>query len=318
MILLVSGEENFLSFRKLKQIKEKFSSKSLENPNIEELDEKTFNFSELIKLASATPFLSQKRLIILKNVLASKVGEDEEEKIIEYLPKIPESTFVLFYEETDSFVNKKLIKKVISLAQKTWNFKKFRNFELEKWAEKEILKRKSRISKSALPKLISFVGNNLWQLNQEIEKLTAYKNGKIIEEDDVDQLVSVNLNNNVFELIDNIGEKNLKKTLNFLNNLIEQGEEIMYLLRMIVYQVRNLILIKELALKNLTKSEIIKKTGKHPFVVTKSLAQVRNFSSEELEELYNRIFETELKIKTGKIEPKTALNLLATKLCLKQ
>ena len=319
MILLIFGEENFLSLQKLQQVKEKFASKDLENSNINELEAKSFSFMEFSKLASSTPFLAEKRLIILKNILASKINKEDEEKTIEYLPKIPASSVILFYEDSDAFDNKRvLVKKVKSLAKKSWEFKKLTNWEIEKWAKAEIKLQGGTIASPALSKLLAFVGNNLWQIDKEIDKLVTYKNKQTIEEDDVEKLVSANLNTSVFELIDNLGEKNLEKALKFLNNLIEQGEEVLYLLGMVVYQIRNLILIKDLALKNLPKSEIIRITKKHPFVVTKTLSQAKNFSAQELDNIYKKIFATELKIKTGKVEPKTALNLLVTKLCTKQ
>lgn len=319
MILLIFGEENFLSLQKLKNIKEKFASKDLENSNINELEVKSFSFAEFSKLSSSAPFLSEKRLIILKNILTSKINNGDEEKTIEYLSKIPESSVVIFYEDSNSIDNRRLlVKKVKNLAKKSWEFKKLTNQEAENWVKKELASKEGTITSPAFSKLLAFVGNNLWQLDKEIDKLVTYKNKKRIEEDDIEKLVSANLNTSVFELIDNIGEKNLGKSLKFLNNLIEQGEEVLYLLGMVIYQLRNLILIKDLALKNLPKSEIIKITKKHPYVVTKTLSQSKNFSPEELDNIYKRIFETELKIKTGRMEPKTALNLLVTKLCTKQ
>lgn len=317
MILLISGEENFLSSKKLYQIKKKFSLKNLES-NIEEFDEKSFSISEFQKTVNSVPFLSEKKLVIIKNFLNSKIKSEDEEKLIELIPQLPDFTLVVFYEKNDLDGKKKLIKKIKEKTQKHWHFNKQGNYQLEKWTLQEINQRGGSITKSAISKLTAFVGNDLWQLNQEIEKLLNYKNKKNIEESDVEKLISANLNTNIFTLIDSIGEKNLKKTLKFLNSLIKQGEEIVYILGMIVYQTKNLIIIKELALQNLPKSEIIRITKKHPFVVTKSLEQAKNFSREELENIYEKLFETETKIKTGKIEPKTGLNLLVTKLCLKQ
>ncbi len=77
-------------------------------------------------------------------------------------------------------------------------------------------------------------------------------------------------------------------------------------------------MIKDMALKNLPKSEIIRITKKHPYVVTKTLSQTKNFSPKELDKIYKKIFETELRIKSGRMESKTALNLLVTKLCTRQ
>ncbi len=315
MILLITGEENFLSFEKLKQVKEKFAEKNMGESNIDEFDEKSFTISKFQKSILSMPFLSEKRLIIVKNIFSSKMKKEDGEKIIDCLNNIPESTIVVFWEDKEISKKDLLAKKITNLAKKNWDFPKLKPYEIEKWAKEKIDARKTTIEKPALLKLAAD-SDNLWELNQEIEKLTLYKNK--IEEADIELLVSPKLNNNVFELIDSIAEKDLKKTLKFLNNLIEQGEEIIYLLRMVVYQVRNLILIKELALKNLKKGEIIKETGKHPFVVEKTLRQIKNFSQKELETIYNEIFNLEVKIKTGSIEPVTGINLLALQLCLKQ
>jgi len=318
MILLISGEENFLSSKKLFQIKEKFSSKDIENSNLDEFDEKSFSMQDFIKSISSPPFLSDKRLIILKNILNTKLKKEDEKIFIEQVKKIPDFILLVIYEENK--VQGKIFAEIEKISEKNWNYSKLSIPQLEKWADEEFKKNNSEIDKKALSRLVSFVGNDLWQLNQEINKLSTYKNknNDSIQDEDIDRLVSTNINTNIFQLVDGIGEKNIEKTLTFLNNLITKGEEIIYLLRMMVYQLRNLIIIKELVSRNLNKTEIAKITKKHPFVIEKTIKQSRNFSADELEKMYSEIFETELKIKNGKLEPKIASNILATKLCIKK
>jgi len=318
MILLISGEENFLSSKKLFQIKEKFSSKDIENSNLDEFDEKSFSMQDFIKSISSPPFLSDKRLIILKNILNTKLKKEDEKIFIEQVKKIPDFILLVIYEENK--VQGKIFAEIEKISEKNWNYSKLSIPQLEKWADEEFKKNNSEIDKKTLSRLVSFVGNDLWQLNQEINKLSTYKNknNDSIQDEDIDRLVSTNINTNIFQLVDGIGEKNIEKTLTFLNNLITKGEEIIYLLRMMVYQLRNLIIIKELVSRNLNKTEIAKITKKHPFVIEKTIKQSRNFSADELEKMYSEIFETELKIKNGKLEPKIALNILATKLCIKK
>jgi DNA polymerase-3 subunit delta len=48
----------------------------------------------------------------------------------------------------------------------------------------------------------------------------------------------------------------------------------------------------------------------HPFVVEKTLFQARKFQLEELKKIYQKIFQVDLDIKTGKVDPETALDLL--------
>jgi DNA polymerase III delta subunit len=52
----------------------------------------------------------------------------------------------------------------------------------------------------------------------------------------------------------------------------------------------------------------------HPFLVKKSYEQAQKFSLVELKKIYQKIFEVDLGIKTGKIEPETALDLLISRI----
>jgi len=85
-------------------------------------------------------------------------------------------------------------------------------------------------------------------------------------------------------------------------------------LSMIVYQVRNLLVVKELAEKGLMYASIVKKSGLHPFVVKKTFFQCRAFSLEELKNIYRRIFTIDSQIKTGRVEAETALDLLVVRM----
>jgi len=79
---------------------------------------------------------------------------------------------------------------------------------------------------------------------------------------------------------------------------------------MINYQFRNLLLVKDLIEKREPYSAILRKSQLHPFVVRKSLAQARSFSLPELKKIYQKIFQADLSIKTGKTEAKAALDIL--------
>jgi len=50
----------------------------------------------------------------------------------------------------------------------------------------------------------------------------------------------------------------------------------------------------------------------HPFVVQKTTQQVQNFSLDRLKEIYNLLFETDVKVKTGKADGILSLDLLVS------
>ena len=78
---------------------------------------------------------------------------------------------------------------------------------------------------------------------------------------------------------------------------------------MIAYQFRNLLTIKELQ-NTQPYGAIAKKSGLHPFVVQKSYYLCSQFSIEQLKKIYQKIFQVDSDIKTGKIDSELALDLL--------
>lgn len=315
MLLLISGEENFLSQKKLSQIKDKFVSENKGTEEMSEFDEKDFDVSDFSQKVLTVPFFEEKKIILVKNISKAKLSEKDKDRTIETINNIPESSIVIFFEKDKLNQKDKVIKKIASSAKKSWNFEKIETRNIASWVKKEVRARGCEIEDMALSKFVSFVENDLWQINQEVEKLTLYKRNKKITQEDVDKIVSVNISTNIFKLIDFIGERNKNKAISELTKLLDKGEDPIYLLGMIIYQLKNMLIIKEMISKGMPKGEIVKGTKKHPFVVEKTMMQVKNFSPKELENIYNKIFETEMEIKKGKFNPKIKLTVFIAKLC---
>ena len=87
---------------------------------------------------------------------------------------------------------------------------------------------------------------------------------------------------------------------------------------MIVYQFRNLLIVKDFLERGVTSQwDLSKKAGLHPYVAGKTLVQAKNYSIDDLKTIYQMLLEYDLKMKTGQIDPKTGLDLLVVKLCNK-
>jgi DNA polymerase-3 subunit delta len=150
-------------------------------------------------------------------------------------------------------------------------------------------------------------------MENEIKKLVTYKNSITVA--DVKKIVTSEIETNIFNLVDALGQKNLKKALIEVKNMLKKGENEIYILSMIIYQMRNLILVKNILVNNqqpTTNNQqlISRKLALHPFVVKKTLLQVKNFTLEKLKEIYQKLVDFDIAVKTGKIEPGNALNLL--------
>lgn len=323
MILFFFGPDNYRLKQKVKALKEKFISSSLGDTNLAVLDGKTLTYDIFMRQVLALPFLSKKRLVIVENLLISKrkstktsepvKDDDKLEKIIALLKKIPETTVLVFVEEGNPDKRTALYKKLNQKGQ-AQEFELLEEDQLKRWIKKEVESRGGSIEAPAVNLLVEYIGNDLWRLSSELDKLTAYS--KQLTAENIETLVKSKTESDIFKLVDAIGSKNLKSALLELQNLEENGEHDLYILTMIVYQYRNLLTIKDYMERynNSDHWAMSKKLGMHPFVVQKTMYQAKNYSIEDLKENYKKLADFDLAIKTGKIESRTALTLLLAKL----
>jgi len=316
MILFFYGEDTFRLRQKLKALKEKFVTASLGDTNLAVLDGKTITFDEFIRQILAMPFLAKSRLVIVENIMRGKksaVSGDILEKIPEALVKVPKSTVLVFVEEGVPDRRLALFKKLNQPGQ-VQEFKLLEPEPLRRWIKKEVENRGGAIDSAVISKLAEYIGNDLWRMTNEIDKLATY-NLQLTTEN-IELLVNPQVQANIFNLIDQTARKNLSQATKELYKLLTHGEHELYILTMIIYQYRNLLIIKDLMerIKSNNRWTLAKKAGLHPFVVQKSLALMPRYSLEELKQIYGRLLDFDVRIKTGKIEPRVALELLIFKL----
>ena len=271
--------------------------------------------------------LAPKRLVIMKNMILE--GTDgARENMLAFLRDQKwladdKDTVAVFWEADNppaggkkSDVLFKYLFKSASGRSKKQEFEKLTGIKLSQWALRRIKKisESASISRPALEKLLAFAGEDMHFLNNEIEKLAAYADGKMITEENVELLVRANLGSNIFNTIDAIGANNKKEALGLLHRHLEKGDDPFYLLSMFVYQFRNLLKVADFKNQFGADEYAIAREGKmHPFVVKKSLAQIRNFSLagqalDKLKNIYQELGELDTAVKTGKVEIKLALD----------
>jgi len=138
--------------------------------------------------------------------------------------------------------------------------------------------------------------------------MTYRSKERMIKKEDVLLLVKSKIDTNIFKTIDALAEKNKKQALALMYQHLEKGESPLYILSMIKYQFKNLLIVKEQ--ETLDKVPTDKLEDMHPFVFRKAKYQSRRFTLEQLKKFYHKIFKIDLAIKQGKIAPQEGLELL--------
>jgi len=323
MIIFLYGPDTYRSGQKLNSIIEDYKKIQKTGLNFSVIDFEESDFENFRQVAESSSMFKGKKLIVLKNLFSNEnvingflgylkkgnIIKTRDEIIIIYGKDIPYQEF----KENKKELFKKLTKEV-----KSQEFKLLGEIALKGWIKKEFELKNVQIDSAALGKLVFYVGNDLWQMQNEIKKLILFKNGKgMISENEIDLLIKSKIETNIFKTIDAIASGNKRLTFKFLREHERKGESENYILSMILWQFRNLIKVKSQAgtVGGMQIEKTAKKLHLHPYVFEKSLGQSRKFSFGELKKIYQKLLEVDYKIKTGKIEPKAALNLFISEIC---
>ena len=309
MIIFLYGPDTYRSRQKLNDIIENYKKIHKSGLNLVRfnMEENTFeDFKEQIETAS---MFKEKKLIILENTFSS---QDFIEKFLKYKKPFGDN-IVLFFEEGTVDAKKSLFK-FLEKNSKLQGFSLLGGEKLKNWIKKEFQKYESEISPEAVQSLVDFIGHDPWQLFNEIRKLAAYRNGKRIEKGDIELLIKPKVETAIFKTIDAIAGKKKKTALSLIHQHLEKGDSPQYLLSMINFQFRNLLEVKDMMERDRPYYLILKKSNLHPFIVRKSYEQAQKFTIQQLKKIYQRIFQVDSAIKTGKIAPDVALDLLITEI----
>jgi len=301
MIYLFFGEDKYRLKKRVNEILDSHRGNA-GDINISVMDEK-FEFSKIKNEAEALPFLSDKRLLVIKNILRSK-DKTLSENLNKWLGTAPDSTDIVFVED-EAPDQRTSTYKTLAKIGRIETFAELKSVEAINWIKKAVTDSSGTIDADAASTLQLYCGSDLARLETEIAKLIAYD--AHITKKNVENLVDAGFFNTIFELTDALSEKKPKKALDILTKTLDSGENEIYLISMLARQVRNLLIVKDLSDHRLSESEIVNKTHLHPFVVKKTLSQSRNFTKNQLLALHGKLIELDFAMKSTSTDPRVLL-----------
>lgn len=306
MILFFYGANSFAARAKLGQLKEQYIAKNGNDFGLDQLDGEHIKLQDLVQQLQAVPFLATSRLIIIENLGKNKtVAED----ILERLDDVPESTIVVLYDPDVDKRSKYF--KTLSKLPRAAEFKPLAPPQLSRWIEDQVVNLGSKIERQAVQELINRCGDDQWRLQGEITKLATHSD--IITQTDVEELVEVSEEQNIFAFLDSVMAGDLRSSLAGLERLQAMGQNEMYILTMLLWQLRQVLLAKLSGLTN--SNELAKKASLSPYAAGKAIALARKVDEEVLKDMYTACVDCEYGIKTGKATPEELLEGLVIRLC---
>ncbi|GAW93463.1 DNA polymerase III subunit delta [Calderihabitans maritimus] len=309
-VYLFYGEEKFLFQEVLEALKNKIVTSGCSDFNYDVLDGSEVPVARIVEAANTLPVLAERRLVVVKEAemfrsrSAEKSGsKDEEKMLLDYLSRPLPSTCLVFTVEGKVDARKRLYRAVQEKGEVV-NFPLLKGKALSAWVKKRVEQRGKRIEFPALQYLVAAVGENLFLLENEIEKICTFLGDKdIITLSDITDLISKTEEGNIFRLVDAIGERKTEKAVLLMREMLNWGEPPLKILFMIARQFRLMLQVKGLLEKGFSEKQIARELQLHPYVAQKCLQQSRNFSRANLEEALRRMLELDIAVKTGQGDP---------------
>lgn len=324
MYYVFHGDDEFTRSEAVAELKARLGDPAMADINTTHLDGRSLTMSELIHACDAIPFMGERRLVIVENLLQRfdprKGGRSEaDQQLVKalrgYLPQLPETTRLICVESKALHGNNPILKQAAKDEHGyVREFATPRHGAVSRWVSQRVQEKGGKIQAGGVMMLAAYGGEDLRLLDQEIEKLLIYAGDRPITEADVRKLAPAAVESNVFAMVDALGQRDRRQAITRLHELMEAGESPIYLLYMITRQFRILTQVKELAGQGLHQAAIQSRLGLHPFVAKKALAQARKFSLGQLNSVYRKILETDEAIKTGRLEAELALDMLVAEL----
>ncbi|MDO8531703.1 MAG: DNA polymerase III subunit delta [Dehalococcoidia bacterium] len=324
MLYVLHGEDAYSRRQALEAIRTGLGPADALITNTTVLDGASVSVSQIKQACETVPFLSSHRLVIVEGLLerfeerntdrrrgrkgGASADSAEWVPFAEYLPTVPPTTVAVL---VDGELKRNPLLRALSKAAQAQEFRPLRFDALLGWIGERVAHQGGTIEPQAARLLAELVGPDLWQITQEIDKLLTFTRGDPVREADVQALVSNARDANVFSLVDAVMDRRSALALRLLEHLLGQGENPTRLLGMVARQARLVLLAQDLQARSVPAADMGRRLGIHSeYPLRKTLEQARAVPPRRAIVLLERLLETELAMKTGRLDEGAALHIL--------
>ncbi len=307
------GEDSFLVDEAVKKI-----LKKLESYEISEFDKETFYGSDaklvdVLDVASAFPFSSQKKIIIFKEF--EKVRDKK--NLVNYLKSPAEFTvLILIHNGEIRDFNSALYKTLLNEGF-IYSAKELKGKYLISWIVDYCLSNGKSISEENAQAVVDLIGDSKSLIEGQLAKIFAYISDKTsIELEDILNVSSELKEFNIFNLEDAISKKDRKNAFRIAYNLLSHGKDQIYIISMLTRYFTILTRIKELADKRVPPREASRSLGVSERFYYNYLNARKLYSEKDLFRISRALYTADLLTKTTSTDEKTVITVLLTEILL--
>jgi len=308
-VYLLHGEEDLV----IEQITDAILAKALSDEardfNLDLFHGDDADGAAIVNAALSYPMMSRRRAVVVKSVEALS-GADLD-LVARYVEKPSPSTCMVL---TATKIQKKALKKISDNAFSIES-KPLYDSDVPGWIRATAKRMNLAITEDAIRLLHACKGNSLRALASELEKLELnLGDRREIQIKDVEGVVGVDKQFNIFELCDAVGGQDLKRALGIVDRMLQLGESPAGILVMLT---RHFILLSKcriLRARGKSDREIASHLRIHSFFIANYIRQAARYQRAQIRSVFPILLEAEWRLKSGNMKPKIVLETLLFKL----
>lgn len=296
-LYLFTGPEVFLSEFYVNDIRKRLLGDGADDFNLLTISRALPDISAADDFINSYPFMSDKKLLIIKDSGILKKAPDEDKKYWQKaLASVPDYCIIIFCE--NEIDKRSVIYKALNANGTTVEFKYQQGQTLITWIQKFIASNGKQIDSNDAEYLIASCNPGMINLKREMEKLISCKseNPKITKSD-IDRLVTKSVESRVFEMADDIAKGNKAaayKKLEDIKALNIKPPEIIPAIFSKFASYRKIKLLSPMPLKQMAI-----KMNQREYFIKKDYESSAGMTLEKIEKLMFLCKETDFKVKNG-------------------
>jgi DNA polymerase-3 subunit delta len=311
-IYFLFGEDHFTinnAIKNISKLVEPFLTSDFDYETISA--EKKANLSDLIDLAYTFPFGSDKKLLIVKNF----ENYNNKKQLLDYINDPSETTILLI-------ANYGTISNLMSEPYKSLKSKEFifearelKGAELENWVKKRASQLGFNINPESVKAVVEIVGEDKSLLEMQLQKFSSFiGDKKEIDVEDIKKLSSATKEYSIFDLLNALGRGNLASSYKVINNLLDNGKDLIFITNMLTKYISVIAQSIELQNRKLSDNDACKAIGvsKYYYINCKNASYLKN--AQKLETTSKALYNVDLAMKTTSIDQKTLSTILVTEI----
>ncbi|MCI5774631.1 MAG: DNA polymerase III subunit delta [Erysipelotrichaceae bacterium] len=306
MIKVICGNESYLIQKKVNE-----ALAAYQQADIISYDgaDKNFDIMQVIDECNTPNLFADKKMVVVKNPLflssKSSLKDGQIEALLAYAKNVNVDCELLFYGNVEIDKRKKLNKELQKLAQYSL-LEKMSYQEFINYVKKQLKLSKLDISENAVNLLCNILPNDLENFHHELTKLCLYQ--APIDEQIIKKMISVPLDDDVFNLTNAIIEKDVAKAFQKWEDLKQLKQEPIGIALIIANQFRFMYQVRYLLDRGYSENEIASHLKAHPYRVSLTCKNVRSTSANKILAILAKLALLDQGFKNGKIDRNIGLD----------